>query len=207
MKISPHAWPFAAGALVLALGVGAWVHWTAAVPAVGFLFFALWFFRDPERDVPQDAGLLVSPADGTIIRARPDKISIFMNVFNVHVCRAPAAGRVVSVKHHPGRFLAAWKDEAVEQNERVVVDLDVEGKIVRFTLVAGLVARRILCGLQPGQILERGERIGLIRFGSRVDIELADGWVLGVALKQRMTSGETPIASRQRSTNISLDPH
>lgn len=195
MKISPHAWPFAAGALVLALGVGAWVHWTAAVPAVGFLFFTLWFFRDPERDVPQDSGLLVSPVDGTIIRARPDKISIFMSLFNVHVCRSPAAGRVLSVEHHPGRFLAAWKDEAAEQNERVVVSLDVEGQVIRFTLVAGLVARRILCTVQPGQRLERGERIGLIRFGSRVDIELPGGWVAGVKLKQRMTSGETPIAS------------
>lgn len=194
MKISPHAWPFAAAAIVLALVLGAWVHWAAAVPAVGFLFFTLWFFRDPERNVPQDAGLLVSPADGTIVRARPDKISIFMSLFNVHVCRAPAAGRVLSVEHHPGRFLAAWKDEATKKNERVVVSLDVDGRMIRFTLVAGLVARRILCALQPGQTLERGERIGLIRFGSRVDVELPDGWVPGVELKQRMTSGETPIA-------------
>ena len=203
MKISPHAWPFAAVAIVVALVAGAWVHWAAAVPALGFLFFTLWFFRDPERRVPQDAGLLVSPADGTIIRARPDKISIFMSIFNVHICRAPAAGRVLSVEHYPGRFLAAWKDEASEQNERVVVSLDVEGQVIRFTLVAGLVARRILCALQPGQMLDRGERIGLIRFGSRVDIELPDGWVPGVRLKQRMTSGETPIASARTAS----DPH
>ena len=199
MKISPHAWPFAALTLAIALVLGAWVHWAAALPPAGFLLFTLWFFRDPERVVPQDPGVLVSPADGTIIRARADKISVFMSVFNVHICRAPAAGKVLSVKHHPGRFLAAWKDEAAEQNERVVVDLDVEGKTIRFTLVAGLVARRILCALQPGQTLERGERIGLIRFGSRVDVELPDGWIPGVALKQRMTSGETPIANRQRS--------
>ena len=195
MKISPHAWPFAALATVAALGLGAWVHWAAAVPAIGFLLFTLWFFRDPERDVPQAAGLLVSPADGTIIRARPDKISIFMNVFNVHVCRAPAAGKVLSVERHAGRFLAAWKDAAAEENERVIVSLDVEGRTILITLVAGLVARRILCALEPGQMLERGERIGLIRFGSRVDVDLPDGWVPGVALKQRMTSGETPIAS------------
>jgi len=194
MRISPHAWPFAAVALVVAVALGAWVHWTAALPLAGFLLFTLWFFRDPERDVPQDPGMLVSPADGTVIRARADKISIFMSVFNVHICRAPAAGTVVSVQHHPGRFLAAWKDEAAEQNERVVVELEVDGRNVKFTLVAGLVARRILCALQPGQSLERGERIGLIRFGSRVDVELPDGWVAGVALKQKMTSGETPIA-------------
>jgi phosphatidylserine decarboxylase len=196
MKISPHAWPFAAVALTAATALGAFVHWAASLPALLFLVFTLWFFRDPERDIPQGEGLLVSPADGTIIRARPDKISIFMNVFNVHVCRAPAAGTVRSVVHHPGRFLAAWKDEAPEQNERVVVDLDVEDGSLRFTLVAGLVARRILCSLEPGQVLERGERIGLIRFGSRVDVDLPDGWVPGVQLKQRTTSGETPIATK-----------
>jgi len=200
MRISSHAWPFAALAAAATLGLAIWVHWAAAIPAGVFLLFTLWFFRDPERDVPQDEGLLVSPADGTVIRARPDKISIFMSVFNVHVCRAPATGRVLSVEHHPGRFLAAWKDEAAEQNERVVVDLDVEGYVVRFTLVAGLVARRILCSLQPGQMLERGERIGLIRFGSRVDVQLPDGWVAGVKLRQRMTSGTTPIASAQPVT-------
>ncbi len=201
MKISPHAWPFAAFALVAALALGAWIHWVAALPAVAFLLFTLWFFRDPERDVPQEAGLLVSPADGRIIRARPDRISIFMNVFNVHVCRAPAAGTVRSVSHHPGRFLAAWRDEATEQNERVVVDLDVEDGRLRFTLVAGLVARRILCSLEPGQVLARGERIGLIRFGSRVDVDLPDGWVPGVKLRQRTTSGETPIANRKRPSD------
>ena len=130
MKISPHAWPFAALALAVALALGTWVHWAAAHSSGRFsCFFTLWFFRDPERDVPaRRRVLLVSPADGTIIRARADKISIFMSVFNVHICRAPAAGKVLSVKHHPGRFLAAWKDEAAEQNERVVVDLDVEGQ-------------------------------------------------------------------------------
>ncbi len=201
MKISPHAWPFAAAALVAAVALNAWVHWAAAVPAFVFLLFTLWFFRDPERDVPQDEGMLVSPVDGTVIGARPDRISIFMNLFNVHVCRAPAAGTVVAVKHHPGRFMAAWKDAALEQNERVVVDLEVDRRTLRFTLVAGLVARRILCGLQPGQRVERGERIGLIRFGSRVDVELPDGWVGHVELRQRMKSGETPIANASFSPN------
>lgn len=198
MKVSPHAWPFAAVASTAALALGAFVHWSAALPALLFLIFTLWFFRDPERDIPQADGLMVSPADGTIIRARPDRISIFMNVFNVHVCRAPVAGTVRSVVHHPGRFLAAWKDQASEQNERVVVDLEVEDGSLRFTLVAGLVARRILCSIEPGQALERGERIGLIRFGSRVDVDLPAGWVPGVKLKQRTTSGETPIARKTR---------
>ena len=94
MKISPHAWPFATAAVVLAVPLVLWVHWIAALPAIVFLLFTLWFFRDPERDVPQDEGLLVSPADGTVIRARPDRVSIFMSVFSVHVCRSPAAGKV-----------------------------------------------------------------------------------------------------------------
>ena len=195
MTISPHAWPFAAVAALAAVVLGVTLHWAAAVPALAFLLFTLWFFRDPDRDVPQQAGLLVSPADGRIIIARPDRVSIFMNVFNVHICRAPAAGRVLAVEHHPGRFLAAWKDAAPEQNERVVVDLETADQVVRFTLVAGLVARRILCTLQPGQVVERGERIGLIRFGSRVDVELPDGWVADVELRQRTVSGETPIAT------------
>jgi len=194
MKISPHAWPFATAAVVLAVALLLWVHWIAALPAIVFLLFTLWFFRDPERDVPQDDGLLVSPADGTVIRARPDRVSIFMSVFSVHVCRSPAAGKVLSVEHYPGRFLAAWKDEAAEHNERVVVRLDVDGHPVTFTLIAGLVARRILCGLEPGQVLERGQRIGLIRFGSRVDVTLPEAWVASVQLKQHTTSGETPIA-------------
>jgi phosphatidylserine decarboxylase len=194
MKISPHAWPFATAAVVLAVALLLWVHWIAALPAIVFLLFTLWFFRDPERDVPQDDGLLVSPADGTVIRARPDRVSIFMSVFSVHVCRSPAAGKVLSVEHYPGRFLAAWKDEAAEHNERVVVRLDVDGHPVAFTLIAGLVARRILCGLEPGQVLERGQRIGLIRFGSRVDVTLPEAWVASVQLKQHTTSGETPIA-------------
>ena len=123
-------------------------------------------------------------------------MSIFMSVFNVHICRAPASGTVRSVTHHPGRFLAAWKDEASEQNERVVVEMDVEGEVVRFTLVAGLVARRILSFIEPGQTLQRGERIGLIRFGSRVDVELPESWTGNVNIKQKMTSGETPMAQR-----------
>jgi len=194
MKISPHAWPFAAAAVIVAVPLGLWVHWVAALPAVVLLLFVLWFFRDPERDVPQIDGLLVSPADGTVIRARPDRISIFMSVFSVHVCRSPAAGKVLSVEHYPGRFLAAWKDEAAEHNERVVVRLDVDGRTITFTLIAGLVARRILCALEPGQVVERGERIGLIRFGSRVDVSLTEPWVADVDLKQHTTSGETPIA-------------
>lgn len=204
MKVSPHAWPFAAAAAVGAFGLGAWAHWAAALPAVVFLLFTLWFFRDPERVVPQQAGLLVSPADGTVIRARPDRISIFMSVFNVHICRAPAAGTVLSVEHYPGSFKAAWRDDAAEHNERVVVRLDIGGRTLKFTLVAGLVARRIICALEPGQVLSRGERIGLIRFGSRVDVDLPEPWVADVELRQRMKSGETPIAC-QRAGSAGVD--
>lgn len=194
MKISSHAWPFVAVAAALALLAGAFVHPLAAIPPLLFLMFTLWFFRDPEREVPQDDGLIVSPADGTVIRARPNRVSIFMSVVSVHICRAPAAGRVVRVTHHKGSFLAAWKDEASEHNERVEVVLDIGGKEITFTLVAGLVARRILPFVQEGQQLARGERVGLIRFGSRVDIDLPEGWDADVAIKQKMTSGETPLA-------------
>ena len=167
MKISPHAWPFVAGALALALIAGAFVHPLGAIPPLGFVLFSLWFFRDPERDVPTDPNILVSPADGTVIRARPDKMSIFMSVFNVHICRAPASGTVRSVTHHPGRFLAAWKDEASEQNERAAIDVDRGDRQVRFVLVAGLVARRIVCKVRLGQRLAAGELIAAALAGHR----------------------------------------
>ena len=197
MKISSHAWPFVAIAVALTLVAGAFVHPLATIPPLLFLVFTLWFFRDPERDVPQSDGIIVSPADGTVIRARPNRVSIFMSVLSVHICRAPAAGRVVRVTHHRGSFLAAWKDEASEHNERVEVVLDIGGQELTFTLVAGLVARRILPFIKEGQQLERGERVGLIRFGSRVDIDLPAGWNADVAIKQGMTSGETLLARRK----------
>ena len=199
MKIAREAWPFAATALGLS-ALAAWLaHPLLLLPGGALLVFVLWFFRDPERSTPGDQTLVVSPADGRILRAGPDRVSIFMNVFDVHVCRAPSAGRVVAVERHRGEFLAAFHDRASEHNERVAISIEGGGEPLRFTLVAGLVARRIVCKVAPGQRLAAGERIGLIRFGSRVDVDLPVGALVAVSRGQRVVAGETPIARRPAS--------
>jgi phosphatidylserine decarboxylase len=196
MKIDREALPFALVASGLAIAVVV-AGWPIAAPLpLAALAFTLWFFRDPARRTPDDAGALFAPAAGRIIRAGPETVSIFMNVFNVHVCRTPAAGRVTAVDHHPGRFLAAFKEEAPQANERTRITLAAAGGVVEFTLIAGLVARRIVCRVGPGQSLRAGERVGLIRFGSRVDVQLPPGARPVVRLGERVVAGETVLARR-----------
>lgn len=196
MTLDRAGWPF-----VLGLGgVTVAVWWFApllAVVGVVLLVFTLNFFRDPERNAPDHHGVLVSPADGKVIRADTGRVSIFMNVFNVHVCRSPVAGRVTSVDHVPGRFLAAMKAEASDHNERtaIVVQPPV-GEPVRFVLVAGLIARRIVCRVSEGRELFAGERVGIIRFGSRVDLDLPAGTMTAVRVGDRVVAGETVVARR-----------
>ncbi len=194
MKIARESLPFVLMLLGVALAGGIWLHPLAAVACLPLLGFVLWFFRDPERSTPTQPGLLVSPADGRVIKAGPGAISVFMNVFNVHVCRAPAGGTVEAVEHRDGRFLAAFKDRASEENERVSIVIASAGGRLRFTLVAGLVARRIVCKVRPGQRVRGGQRVGLIRFGSRVDVDLPDRAEVAVRLGQRVVAGETIIA-------------
>jgi phosphatidylserine decarboxylase len=184
---------------VVAVVAGWFYPWLAVLPVL-LLAFTLWFFRDPERRTPDDPAALISPADGRVIRVDPARISIFLNVFNVHVCRTPIAGRVESVVHTKGRFLAAFKDEASEQNERAVLEVAGGGHRIRFTLVAGLVARRILTWVAEGRTLQAGERIGLIRFGSRVDIDLPADTTPGVSVGDRVVAGETVIARLARAS-------
>ncbi len=194
MRIDKGAWSF-----VVLLGGAALLAWILVHPLLGALplllaAFTLWFFRDPERPAPAGADLLLSPADGRIIRAGPADVSVFMNVFDVHVCRSPIAGEVESVQHVPGRFLAAFRDTASQMNERVAIVVG-DGRLrVRFVLVAGLVARRIVCRVETGRRLTAGERVGLIRFGSRVDVALPEFSQVLVQLGQRVRAGETALA-------------
>ncbi len=168
-----------------------------------------YFFRDPPRYVPSRAGLLVSPADGRvqmIVQAAPPpelemgpaprtRISIFLNVFDVHVNRAPASGTITKAHYRPGKFFNAALDKASEDNERQSVRMTTdEGEDIAFVQIAGLVARRILCDLHAGQQVEVGERFGLIRFGSRADVYLAEGTAPLVAVGQHVIGGETVIA-------------
>lgn len=168
-----------------------------------------YFFRDPERVTPQRPGLLVSPADGVISLIEPAvppvelgmgdapmmRVSVFMNVFNCHVNRMPVAGTVSAVSYRPGKFFNASLDKASSDNERNSVALEMaDGRKIAVVQIAGLVARRIVCDVKPGAVLEAGERFGMIRFGSRLDVYLPEGVHPLVALGQTMVAGETVMA-------------
>lgn len=208
VPINPAGWPFiaifAVAALILAY-IAEPLGWAGAV----LTLWCVYFFRDPDRHVPTRDGLIVSPADGVvqmIERAVPPeelgmgndprlRISIFLNVFNVHVNRIPLGGTIVKQVYRPGKFLNAALDKASEENERHAVHLRTDdGKDFAFVQIAGLVARRIVCHLSDGQKVQTGERFGLIRFGSRTDIYLADGVEPLVGVGQNMIGGETVIA-------------
>ena len=176
---------------------------------LGATIWCYYFFRDPKRSVPQGAGLILSPADGVISLIEPavpppelgmgpealTRVSVFMNVFNCHVNRAPVAGRVVAVAYRPGKFFNASMDKASSDNERNSVCLEMaDGRKLAVVQIAGLVARRIVCFTDEGQSLLAGERFGLIRFGSRLDVYLPTGVAPMVALGQTMCAGETVIA-------------
>ena len=193
-RIARESLPFALTLLGVAFVGGVTLHPLVALACFPLLGFVLWFFRDPERSTPRGPGLVVSPADGRVIQAGPDSISVFMNVCNVHVCRAPCGGIVEAVDHRRGRFLAAFKDLASEENERVSIVIRSGAERLRVTLVAGLIARRIVCKVRPGQRIEGGQRVGLIQFGSRVDVALPGGAEVAVSLGQGVVAGETVIA-------------
>lgn len=195
---------FAAVTLVLF-----WIWQPLGWIGAGLTVWCYYFFRDPQRVTPQRAGLLVSPADGIVSlidRAAPPpelglgpemrpRVAVFMNVFNVHVNRVPAAGTVTRIAYRPGKFLNASLDKASVDNERNALVLRLEGgQDIAVVQIAGLIARRILCEVPEGARLLAGERIGLIRFGSRVDVYLPPGTAPLVALGQTMVAGETVIA-------------
>ncbi len=181
-----------------ALSVAAiWVHPLVAFALLALTAFVTWFFRDPDREPPSDLHVVLSPADGRILAVNDRKISVFMNVFDVHVCRAPVAGTVLGVRRTPGRFRAAFRDDAPECNERLEIEIDAEEGPVRFTLVAGLIARRVVVRVAPGQPLVAGQRVGLIRFGSRVDVDLPPGAEPVVRRGQRVVAGRSVLARRR----------
>jgi phosphatidylserine decarboxylase len=165
--------------------------------------FCIWFFRDPHRSVPQLEGALVSPADGKVVDiSRTEesrflnkpaiKISIFLNVFNVHINRVPVAGKVIGVFYNAGRFFAANVPKASLENEQNAVVMETPtGKRVVCIQIAGLIARRIVCWIKEGSVMNRGERFGLIRFGSRVDLFLPIETEIRVSMGQKVRGGET----------------
>ncbi|MBL9057657.1 MAG: phosphatidylserine decarboxylase [Rhodobacteraceae bacterium] len=204
----PEGWRFVgvfAAATVVLFLIWAPLGWLG----VGLTVWCYYFFRDPKRSVPLTPGLVVSPADGVVSlieRAVPPqelglgpaaltRVSVFMSVFNCHVNRLPAEGRITAVAYRPGKFLNASLDKASVDNERNALAIElVDGRQIAVVQIAGLVARRILCWAKPGQEMRRGERFGLIRFGSRLDVYLPEGVEPQVALGQTMIAGETVLA-------------
>ncbi len=203
------------GIVFILIGIVVSLLFLAVLPAIGWLcvVITLWmayFFRDPVRMVPQNADFILSPADGKvqmITRAAPPpelemgeqeltRISIFLNVFDVHVNRVPTSGTIKKLHYHPGKFFNASLDKASEHNERQSVLLETaNGQEIAFVQIAGLVARRIVCDLQENQSVAAGERYGIIRFGSRADVYLPEGVNPLVVVGQRAVGGETILAN------------
>ena len=195
--------PFIGGGLVIAFLAGLLVDPLAAVPFLAFSAFATWFFRNPKRTPPADPDAIVCPADGVICQVadvddvehlggKATRVSIFMSVFNVHVNRAPIAGRVLLTKHTPGKFAIASADKASLTNERNAIVLDTgRGRKLLFVQIAGSVARRIVCYAKPGDALTAGQRFGLIRFGSRVDVYFGADAKPNVAVGEKVVGGQT----------------
>jgi phosphatidylserine decarboxylase len=195
---------FALPPLVVGIALLLFRWWWGAIFVVLGLF-VLYFFRDPERQIPNEPGAVVSPADGRVVEIvdepldnRPGKrISIFLSIFDVHVNRAPVAGRVSGMDYHPGRFMAAWKEKASDANEQNAITIAAPAGDIRFKQIAGWVARRILCWTRIGEEVKLGQRIGMIRFGSRVDVWLPAGAEILVQRGQHVAGGATQIARWQ----------
>lgn len=204
MKIAPEGLPFIGIALALAFA-GAVFSWRAFVALLVVAFCVAAFFRDPPRVIPQGPKLVVSPADGKVVMIVPvakdhaagdgaTQVSIFLSIFDVHVNRAPVAGRITEVTYNKGEFLPAFDDKASLRNEQNRVFIEGADGRVGFTQIAGLIARRIVFRKKPGDDVARGELVGLIRFGSRVDVFLPKGSTLRVAVGDRVSGGSSVLA-------------
>lgn len=194
------------GAVAVVLYMVTHSHVLMAVPLLLAAFF-LWFFRDPARTIPSGSGKIVSPADGMVTEAEwiettsgsRLRLSIFLSVFDVHVNRSPVSGIVRKVEFRQGQFMNAMKPESVLNNEQTLIVIDAGGYDVSMKLIAGLLARRIVCNLKPGDRVERGQRIGLIKFGSRVDVLLPAEANLKVKTGSRVHGGSTVLAELPES--------
>jgi len=176
------------------------ILWLSLLP-LPFAVFFLWFFRDPKREVPNGPGIVVSPADGKVTAAElietangsQLRLSIFLNVFDVHVNRSPVAGTVTAVEYHKGKFMNAMNPDSVLANEQTLMTVDTGEYVVAFKQIAGLLARRIVCNLKVGDKVQRGQRMGMIKFGSRTDVLLPGGATLKVRVGDRVKGGSTII--------------
>jgi phosphatidylserine decarboxylase len=205
MRIDPSGWPFILGALVLAV-IGAFaVHTLAGVALLVLSGFFLFFFRDPDRTVTQAEKAVLSPADGRVMVAGAptgsefpagswEQVSIFLSPMDVHVNRMPVAGRVTRVRYHPGRFLPAYRADAGDLNEYTEVWIDHGGQTIVVRQIVGILARRIVCRTREGDQVQAGDRFGVMKFGSRMDVFVPKGTETTVKVGDRVVGGVTVIA-------------
>jgi phosphatidylserine decarboxylase len=205
MRLDPAGLPFIGGALLLAVVSGAAVAWVLAIPFVALGAFFAFFFRDPDRASPANADAVLSPADGRVLVAGPAvpeaappgswlQISIFLSPMDVHINRIPASGRVTKVSYTPGRFLPAYRHDAASANERSEIWIDHHGQTIVARQIVGILARRVVCRVQTGADVHAGDRYGIMKFGSRMDIFLPTTATLEVQVGQTVRGGESVIA-------------
>jgi phosphatidylserine decarboxylase len=205
MKIDRAGFPFVAGALVPALGLGAFGWWLWSLPFVVLAVALALFFRDPDRAAPASTGLVVSPADGRVMvagEAPPGaapvgqwtQLSIFLSPFDVHVNRIPVSGTVTRVDYKPGSYRPAYRPEAMTENERSEVWIDASTCTVVFRQITGVLVRRVVCRVRTGDTVRAGDRMGVMKFGSRIDLFLPAGTPLRVGVGDRVRAGETVLA-------------
>jgi phosphatidylserine decarboxylase len=205
MRIDPAGAPFIGGALAIALILGGAVAWVFAIPFLILGAFFLFFFRDPARQPPTGGEIVLSPADGRVLVAGPaqpdaapegawQQVSIFLSPMDVHVNRIPASGRVTRVTFRPGRFLPAYRHESGRENERSEIWIDHRGQTVVARQIVGMLARRVVCRVAAGAEVHAGDRFGIMKFGSRMDVFMPTTATLQVAVGDMVRGGETVIA-------------
>ncbi len=210
IPISGESIRFLLPLLLLSAALALFQQWAICSVALFLAAFVLFFFRDPERRFPEDPTLLLSPADGRVVRIEeyihPEfgprrKVSIFLSVFNVHINRFPCSGKISRMQYFPGKFMAAFKKEASLENERNTLEIENGIHHILVTQIAGLIARRIVCWKKTGDEVSRGERFGLIRFGSRVDLDLPRDLQILVRIGDTVRGGKDAMARFEKSNH------
>jgi phosphatidylserine decarboxylase len=209
MRIDPAGWPFIGGSLILAIAALWFIGGGGALIFIVLACFFLFFFRDPDRPITKDTDAVLSPADGRVMiagapagQACPpgdwQQISIFLSPMDVHVNRLPVGGRVTKVEYHPGRFLPAYRHEAGDLNEYTEVTIDHHGQPIVVRQIVGVLARRIVCRIKEGDEVHAGDRFGVMKFGSRMDIFVPASAEIAVQVNDKVVGGVTVIARLAR---------